>query len=541
MIQGEIKRALSRAIKKAYPDIDLQDIKVERTKDPAFGDYSTNVSLRIASALKTDPLVISKNITSFISSDYFTAEVASGFINFRLADDYYQKQLTRILKEGRKFGTSDILGKKKIQVEFVSANPTGPLHLGNGRGGFGGDVIANVLTRLGAKVEREYYVNDAGTQIKTLGESALSAAGLIKDSGEGYKGEYIDKWVKGKKTELKTMIGSPQKIGEKLAKEILEKEIKPTIRDMKIKFDVWFSEKSLEKNGLLNKTIQEFEKKKLIYEEERAKWFKATEFGDTNDHVLVRSDGVAAYYLGDVAYHHNKFIERRFDRVINIWGADHHGHVERVQAAVKAMGQGGKLDIIITQLVRLVKNGNEFKMSKRKGTFVSMNDLFELIGGPKKEASDVARFFFLSRAFNTHMDFDLDLAREHSEKNPVFYVKYAHARISGILRKATQINTSKADLSLLSDEKEIELIKELSKLPEILIAIAADKTYPVHHLTFYARSISQKFHSFYDACKVVDEENIPLTKARIKLVSATQIVLKVVMEDLIGIEAPDRM
>jgi arginyl-tRNA synthetase len=541
MIQGEIKRALSEAIKKAYPEIDLGEIRVERTKDPGFGDFTTNASMRIASALKTDPLVISKNIVANIQGDLFNSEVASGFINFRLAEDYFQKQLEKILKEKNNYGSSNILAKKKIQVEFISANPTGPLHLGNGRGGFGGDVIANVLTRLGAKVEREYYVNDAGTQIKTLGESALVAAGLKKDTGELYRGEWIDKWVKGKKTKLIKMADKPEDIGEILAAEILTKYIKPTIKDMKINFDVWFSEKSLEKEGLLEKTIKDFESKGLIYEEEGAKWFRATRYGDTNDHVLMRSDGVPAYYLGDVAYHRNKFIARKFNKVINIWGADHHGHVERVLAAVRAMGQAGKLDIIITQLVRLVKDGVEFKMSKRKGNFVTMDDLFELIGGPKKEASDVARFFFLSRAFNTHMDFDLDLASEHSEKNPVFYVKYAHARICGILRKAKDIKKGKTDLNLLTNEKEIELIKELSLLPEILIAIAADRTYPIHHLAFYSRSIAQKFHSFYDACKVIDEGNPELTKARLKLVEATQIVLAIVMKDLIGIDAPDRM
>lgn len=548
MIQGEIKRALSGAIKKAYPDVDLGEIVVERTKDPAFGDYSTNVSLRIASALKTDPLVISNKIVSHIKSDLFTPEIASGFINFRLAEDYFQKQLTKILKEKENYASSKILAKKKIQVEFISANPTGPLHLGHGRGAFGGDVIANVLTKLGAKVEREYYVNDAGTQIKTLGESALLSAKLTKDTGELYKGEWIDDWVIKNKDFVKKESLNTKKIGQKLATEIMTKHIKPTIKKMKISFDNYFTERSLETSGSLKKTLDDFESMGLVYEEEKAKWFRATKFGDNNDHVLLRSDGVPAYYLGDIAYHRNKLINRKFDKVINVWGADHHGHVERVQAAVSAFGQAGKLDIVITQLVRLVKAGEEFKMSKRKGNFVTMDDLFELIAGQKnvtpkkiKEASDVARFFFLSRAFNTHMDFDLDLAKEQSEKNPVFYVKYAHARIAGILRNATKIDQAKADLALLGHVNEIELIKELSKLPEILIAIAADRSYPVHHLTFYARSVAQKFHSFYGACKVIDPENKEMTKARLKLVAATKIVLTIVMEDLIGIDAPDRM
>jgi arginyl-tRNA synthetase len=295
--------------------------------------------------------------------------------------------------------------------------------------------------------------------------------------------------------------------------------------------------------------VADFKKKDLAYEEDGALWFRATNFGDNSDHVIIRSDGEPAYFLGDIAYHYDKLTTRKFDKVIDIWGADHHGHVERMQAAVRAMGHAGKLDIIITQLVRLVKDGQEFRMSKRQGNTVTMQDLFTLIAGAHKkltpaqlrEASDVARFFFLSRDFKTHMDFDLDLAREHSEKNPVFYVKYAHARICSILAKATKYQGKKPNLALLTDPKEIELIKEISKLPEILIAIAADRSYPVHHLTFYVRGIAGAFHSFYDACRVIDDANPELTVARLKLVEATLIVLRVVMEDLLGIDAPKKM
>lgn len=541
MIQGEIKRALVGAIKKAYPEIDPGDVRVERTKDPRFGDYSTSISLQVASSLGKDPLIISKEIVKNIKSDFFEAEVASGFINFRLVEDYYQRQLKRIFNEKEKYGSSKILAGKKIQVDFISANPTGPLHIGNGRGGFGGDVIANVLSHLGARVEKEYYVNDAGTQIKTLGESVLAAAGLLEDTGELYRGEWIDRWVKGKKTELKKIKEDPEKIGLRFSREMLRTKIKPTVKKMKIDFDSWFSERDLEKKGLLEKTRKDFQKKGLLYTEDGAEWFRSSAFGDSSDHVFLRSDNTPSYYLGDVAYHRDKLIGRRFSKVINVWGADHHGHVERLQAAVRAMGRAGQLDIIITQLVRLIKDGREYRMSKRKGNFVTIDDLFELIGGSEKEASDVARFFFLSRAFNTHMDFDLSLAQEFSEKNPVFYVKYAHARICGILRKAPKRDPKKADLSLLTHEREVELIKELSKLPEILIAIAADRTYPVHHLTFYARSVAQKFHAFYDACRVIGADDPKLEAARLGLVEATRIVLETTMKRLIGIDAPSRM
>jgi arginyl-tRNA synthetase len=549
MIQGEIKRALFFALKKAYPGIDPGDIVIERTKDPSFGDFTTNVSMKISATLRSDPHVISNKIVAEIKSDLFTADAVSGFINFKMANDYFQKQLQKILNEKEKYGCSTILKGKKIQVEFVSANPTGPMHLGNGRGGFGGDVIANVLARLGAKVEREFYVNDAGTQIKTLGESALAAAGFPIETEEIYRGAYIDEWIKGKKSELKKLQEDPYKIGDKFATEIMSRYIKPTLGSMNIAFDSFFSEKSLTSKGLIDKTVKDLKKRDLLYEEDGAWWFRATKYGENTDHVVIRSDGEPAYFLGDIAYHYNKLIERKFDKVIDIWGADHHGHVERMQAAIRAMGQAGKLDIIITQLVRLIKGGKEFKMSKRKGTSVTMEDLFSLIAGTEKkltpsqqrDASDVARFFFLSRDFKTHMDFDLDLAREHSEKNPVFYVKYAHARICSILAKATKYRAGKANLALLTDPKEVELIREVSKLPELLIAIAADRNYPIHHLTFYVRSVAGAFHSFYDACRVIDDKNTELTKARLKLVEATQIVLRVVMEDLIGIDAPKKM
>lgn len=549
MIQGEIKRALLFALSKAYPAIDPGDITIERTKDPSFGDYTSNISMRIASHLKCNPHVVSEKIVAGIKSDLFTATAISGFINFTMAPDYYQKQLKKVLAEKEKYGSSKILAGKKIQVEFISANPTGPMHLGNGRGGFGGDAIANVLSRLGAKVEREFYINDAGTQIKVLGESALSAAGYKVEAEEIYKGEYIDRWIKGKKREIEKLREDPYKIGEKFSSDILKLYIKPTLSEMNIRFDNFFSEKDLAKRGLLDKTITEFTKDENVYEEDGAQWFRATKFGEKADHVLVRSDGEPAYYLGDIAYHYDKLCVRNFDKVIDIWGADHHGHVERMQAAVRALGGGGKLDIIITQLVRLIKDGKEFKMSKRKGTSVTIQDLFMLIVGsekklsPKKlrEASDVARFFFLSRDFKTHMDFDLGLAREHSEKNPVFYVKYAHARICSILAKAGNPGRTRPDLGLLAHEKEVDLIKEITKLPEILIAIAADRNYPVHHLTFYARNIASSFHSFYDSCRVIDENDPKLTAARLALVQATGTVLKIVMQDLIGIEAPEKM
>jgi arginyl-tRNA synthetase len=317
--------------------------------------------------------------------------------------------------------------------------------------------------------------------------------------------------------------------------------IKPAVEKMDIKFDQWFSEKTLIDSGEVEEALNKFKENGLTKEEDGALWFKTTEFGDDKDRVLVKSDGEKTYFANDTAYHWDKFAKRKFDKVVNFWGADHQGYVSRLQAAVTAMGFGGKLDIVIMQLVRLIKDNKEFKMSKRKGTYVTMDDLLELIGGSTKEASDVARFFFLMRSFSTHMDFDLDLASEHSEKNPVFYVKYAFARLSGILNNAKKLKLPEADLARLVEPEEIELIDQLSQLQSVVASILMFDEYPVHYLPFYAIETARKFHTFYDKCRVIDEDNLELTAARLKLVEAARIVLKIVMEDLIGIEAPERM
>jgi len=291
-------------------------------------------------------------------------------------------------------------------------------------------------------------------------------------------------------------------------------------------------------NGEVKEAIEKL--KKYTYEKEGALWMRTTKFGDDKDRVLIKSDGENTYFANDVAYHFNKLYKRGFNKIIDIWGADHHGYIGRMKAAVEAMDCPNSLDIIIVQMVRLIKDGKEVRMSKRKGTYATIDELIDLIG-TGREASDVARFFFLSRAFNTHMDFDLDLAKDQSEKNPVYYVKYAYARLSGILRNAKELKLPKADLSKLSNPKEIELIKTLKKLENLPEKIINSKDYPVHELTFYAREIANKFHAFYDKCRVIDEKNLELTSARIKLVEATKIVLSIVMKDLIGIDTPEKM
>lgn len=543
-MQNQIKDEIQAAANLLFGrHLKTDNIGLEKPAEKSHGNLSTNISFSLARDLKKNPAEIATLLATELTKtgSFERVEAAGGFVNFFLKKDKYLSDLSEILRLAGKYGSSNQLKNQKVQVEFISANPTGPLTLGNSRGGFPGDVLANVFAKAGAKVTREYYFNNGGNQIKTLGESILVAAGLMEAKEDIYKGEYIDEWVKEHKKEIENLKSDPLKLGQLASDTVINRYIKPTIKKMGINYDVWFNEVDLVKKGEVEKTINRLKEKNLVYEKDGALWFKSSEFGDDKDRVMVKSDGLYTYFAVDAAYHWNKFAVRKFDKVVNIWGADHHGDVPRVMGVVNAMGFAGKLSILITQMVRLIKNGKEFKMSKRKGTYVTMDDLLELIGGPTKEASDVARFFFLSRSFNTHMDFDLDLAKERSEKNPVFYVKYAYARISGILRNAEKLKLPRGDLSLLADNAELDLIEQLSQLPSVVNFIVSSTDFPVHNLTFYILEIAKKFHYFYDQCRVIDEKNLELTAARLELVRATQIVLGIVGRDLIGVDMPEKM
>ncbi len=547
MFKDELRKIIYQAVNKTFAKTKIKesDIEVENSKKTEFGDLSSNLSYKIAREEQLTPQVVAAKLGLYLQ-EHWPNDLTQikyngyqlGYLNFGYNDCFFVEM---ILAEKEKYGSLKIYENKKIQIEFISANPTGPLTLANGRGGFGGDVLANIFTKAGAKVEREYLINDGGHQVKILGESILVAGGLLDKKEDIYKGEYIDDWVKQNKKIVIEKKEDPQALGEMLAKEILDKQIKPSIKKMKINFNNWYSEKKLINRGEVAKALHDFEKNGLLYKKDDAEWLRTKDLGDDKDRVLVKADGENTYFANDAAYHWDKFSVRKFDRVVNFWGADHHGYIKRMQAAVEAMGFGGQLDIVIMQLVRLIQDGQEFRMSKRKGNYITIDQLFELIGGSTKEASDVARFFFLSRSFNTHMDFDLDLARENSEKNPVFYVKYAYARLSGIITNAEKIELPKANYSLLRHDKEHDLIRELIKLPELIETIATDKSYPVHLLTFYAQNVATKFHAFYDKCRVLDEKELALSAARLKLVEATKIVLHITLKDLIGLDTPEKM
>ena len=537
MNKQKITDIVLRAIKKCqkegiFPVFVIPEIVVEKSHDGRYGDYAVNVALRLAKDVKQSPLDIAKKIKVAIEelgSDYFSKiEIAGpGFINFYLANNYYYKEIKNILRQKDNYGQLKDGKGKKVQVEFISANPTGPLTMGNARGGFFGDALANILNKAGYKAERAYYINDYGMQVMTLGHSVL------KDGEAKYKGDYIEKL--NKKNKLK----DPYKVGEWAAKTIVNTIIKKTVKRMGITYDDWMSETALHKSGAVDKAINALKKKGLIFEQEGALWFKATRFGDQRDRVIVKGNNWKTYLAGDIALHQYKFIDKKFAKVINIWGADHYGDVPGLMGVVDALGHKGKLEIILMQFVTLMKNGVSFKMSKRLGTYVTVDQFLDMTG------NDSARFFILQRSSDTHINFDLDLAKEQSDKNPVFYVQYAHARMESILRKVkSQITKHKAksqnikpNLKLLIHPSEMALIKQLLKFPEVVSEMAKD--YQLQRLPQYSFELASAFHQFYRDCRVISD-NQKLTAARIALLSAAKIVLKNTLL-VMGISVPKKM
>ncbi|MFH1401534.1 MAG: arginine--tRNA ligase [Parcubacteria group bacterium] len=522
MIRQEIKNLTEKAIKKLY-GIEVE-VKIDRPQEPAFGDYSTNAAMmikkspqEIANAIKSDlPRRVKAGLLEKV-------EVKNGFINFFLAKEYLQNQVTEILKQGESFGQLKIGRGQKVNVEFISANPTGPLTLGNGRGGFCGDVLANILVKVGFEVKREYYINNIGEQVRKLGYSVLG------DSGAVYKGPYIEN------LRLKIKERDVLKAGEEAAEIILEKMIKPSAKKMGIDFDVWFSEKNLHEKKEVNKILEFLKKKNLAYEQEGALWFKSTQFGDDKDRVLVKADGETTYLASDIAYLKNKF-GRGFDKLIFFWGADHFGYVGRLKAAAAVLGyKKEQTDIIIMQLVRLIEGGKEVRMSKRSGIYVTIDELIEEVG------LDATRFFFLAQGADSHLNFNLDLAKERSEKNPVYYVQYAHARICSIRAKC-KIQKSKFKITIqnlknLNQSGELNLIKQLIRLPEIIEDTVKD--YQMQRLPQYATDLASAFHQFYRDCRVINDDG-SANEPRLALVLAAKIILENTLK-LMGISAPEKM
>lgn len=539
MTKEKIKKIIEKTIKKLQKNkklskFNLPEIEINYPENKLHGDYSSNIAMLIAKCAKEPPFKIARVIKEELSLNnqlfFSKIEIAGpGFINFFLSKKYLQEHIKEILKQEKDYGKIHpvkSLQRKfnRVNIEFISANPTGPLTLGNGRGGFCGDVLANILDKAGYQVIREYYINDIGEQVRKLGHSILG------DKEAVYKGDYINRLREKIKEK------DAEKAGQKAAKIILKEIIKPSIKKMGIKFDYWFSEKKLYQTKEIDKVLKWLKKKRLSYEKEGVLWFKSSHFNDDKDRVLIKSNGQNTYLVSDIAYLKNK-IERGFDKIIYFWGADHHGYIGRVESAARAFGfKKEKLDIIIMQLVRLFEKGKEIRMSKRSGLYLTIDELIEAIG------LDTTRFFFLTKNPTTHLNFNLDLAKEQSEKNPVYYIQYAYARICSILRKASSkkkgIDKINQELSLLNHEKELELIKQLIKFPEIVKDTAYD--YQVQRLPQYALDLANAFHQFYNHCRVLDVENKKLSQARLALVLSTKIVLKNTL-DLMGISAPSKM
>jgi arginyl-tRNA synthetase len=467
-----------------------------------------------------------------------------GFINFTLKSDWLTRQVDSILAAGDSYGNVDLGQGSRVQIEFVSVNPTGPLHVGHGRGAILGSTLANVLAADGYKVEKEYYINDAGNQVDAFYRSLYAryqqCLGIDAEMpSDGYFGSYMVDLAKDIMTEEgdRFLTLPEQEAISQLGQLGLEKitnQIRSDLELLGVSFDVWFSEQSLYDNGQYQTAMSLLHQAGYVREKEGATWFVSTTLGEDKDNVVVRSDGSPTYFASDIAYHYNKFLERKFDRVINIWGADHQGHISRMKVVLGAMGVSPeRLEIIISQMVTLRRGQELVRISKRSGDIITLREVLDEVG------IDACRFFFLSRSADSQMDFDLELAKRESADNPVYYVQYAHARIASILRLAQQrgINYEDGDVSLLSSEPELTLIRKMLLLPEIVEIVA--HTLEPHHLTYYAQDLATVFHSFYKQCRVISR-NEALTKARLKVVEAAKVVLSKTLH-LMGMTAPEKM
>lgn len=544
-LTSKLKDVIKVALKDAF-NLEDQDsiIAIEIPKEKTHGDYSSNIAMRLTRVLHKSPSEIANILKVELekSSLITKVEVAGpGFINLFINQDSITKVIKDILTLKEKYGQTNFGNNEKVMVEYVSANPTGDLHLGHARGAAYGDTLTRVLSFVGYDVLREYYVNDAGNQIETLGNSLYEryreALGLSFDLSKiGYQGKDViklakdiakqdkDKWVDDDSIERKDYF---KKVGTKLELD----KIKVDLDLYRVHFDHYQSELDLYRSGKVEKTLEDLKKTPYTYENEGALWLRTTDFGDDKDRVLVKKDGSLTYFTPDIAYHTDKF-NRGYPHLIDILGADHHGYIARIKAGIKIMGNNpDDLEVKIIQIVRLMEKGEEVKMSKRTGNAVTIRELCEDVG------VDVARYFFISKPIISHLDFDLDLARKQSNENPVYYIQYAFARMNSILKKDNSF-VLKDSYPLLTDEKEINLIKHLNELPNLLIDVA--KVKEVNILANYSYKLAQYFHSFYNDLVVIDKDNRELTEERLSLVKACSIVLKTVL-NLLGVEAKESM
>ena len=552
-IKDLLQKAIYQAAHKAIADgvfasHELPQIILEVPPKKEFGDFATNFSMQAARAAKTNPRVIAEAIVARMQETWLDKVVIAGpgFINFYLKSDWLYTMLRDILSQGENYGNSQSGGNQRVQVEYVSANPTGPLHVGHGRGAAVGSALVNLLRAAGYDVASEYYINDAGNQIDNLAASVharyLELLGQeVEFPADGYHGQDI----------IETAQRIIDKVGDSyLAKPIVErlailKEIaleeklvalKSDLASFNVQFDVWFSECTLHQNGALEETCQVLKDNGSIYEQDGALWLKSTTYGDDKDRVVIRDNGIPTYLAADIAYHRNK-LERGFNQLINIWGADHHGYICRVKAAIGSLGfSPEQLEVLIVQMVSLYRSGQLVKMSKRTGQSVTLSELIEEVG------TDAARFFFIMRSLDSQLDFDLDLAKSKSNENPVYYIQYAYARIASIFRQAAEdgITLEEIDytkLDLLTSECEVDLIKKLGEYQEEIIDAAKERA--PHRIARYVHDLSGQFHTFYNQCRIkgVDRD---LQLARMGLALAVQTTIRHAL-GILGISAPEKM
>jgi arginyl-tRNA synthetase len=556
-LSGLVEAAVRAAITAGdLPDVAVPGASIERPRDTANGDYASTLPLRLARAAMKPPLEIAGIILRHIPADptVAPAEVAPpGFINFRLSDAYLQGQVNAIIERGAAYADLDLGAGRKAQVEFVSANPTGPLHVGNGRGAAIGDTLARALEAAGYAVEREYYVNDAGTQTDTFAETLYARyqqlfGREVEIPADGYPGQYVVDLAQAIKAEAgDELLRAPGEPGpaelNDLGIELMVGNIRKTAEAFGVHYDRWYSEKSLYgPEGVNDEAIGILRGQGQLVEREGAMWFTSSELGEDKDNVVVRSDGRPTYYGSDIAYHYDKFVRRGFGLVIDVWGADHHGHVSRVKTATRAVGGDAEnLHILLYQLVTLKRGGEIVRLSKRSGDFITLDELVEEVG------RDAARMFFLLRSPGSQMEFDIDLAVKQSSENPVYYVQYAHARLASILQRAAEqgLTPEGGEVARLDAGHELALIREMLRLPEVIEQVAVN--FEPQHLPHYAMSLATAFHTFNDAFRQQNDSSLkvitddePLSRARLRLVFAARIALARVL-GLMGVGAPERM
>lgn len=581
-LKNLLGQALSTFIQKHALDIELPEIQIERTKDKSHGDFASNIAMMLAKPAKMNPRQIATEIVEVLPATEFVTNVeiaGPGFINFFLSAEANQKVITDVLEQGEKFGLSQVGQGKKVQVEYVSANPTGPLHVGHGRGAAYGSVVSSLLSAVGFDVHREYYVNDAGRQMDILATSVWLR--YLDESGEvftfpsnGYQGEYVRNIAGELKTEFgnQFLLSASQVfedipadepdggdkemhidaltnkakslLGEANYRIIFDKGLNAILNDIRddlaefgTEYDEWFSERSLVESGDVDKAVEVLKAAGHLYQDKGAWWFKSTAFGDEKDRVVVRDNGQATYFASDIAYHLNKY-QRGFDRIIDIWGADHHGYIPRVKAAVESMQlDADKLNVLLVQFAVLYRGTEKVGMSTRSGEFVTLRELRNEVG------KDAARFFYVMRGADQHMDFDLELAKSQSNDNPVYYVQYAHARVCSVFRQLAERgqdwnpDSAKQYLNKLTEPQEETLMTMLSRYPEILETAALNHT--PHLLAHYLTDLARDFHTYYNAHQFIVDD-VELSQARLLLVSAVRQVINNALS-VMGVSAPESM